>query len=74
MNAHPILWSIREMLIDQAVDLNGGDTSAHHNAEYVRGQAELIANTTGAFADDDLGIEAPTVIYEMILARLDAAA
>lgn len=69
--AHPIVESIRELLIVQAVDLWAGTAPEDaRDSEYLRGQAELIANSTGAFADDDLGLDAPLAIANIILSRL----
>lgn len=68
---HPIVLDLREVLIAQAVDAwAGADPADARGSEYLRGQAELIANSTGAFADDDLGLDAPLGIAEIILDRL----
>ncbi|QXN74026.1 hypothetical protein SEA_BLAB_100 [Microbacterium phage Blab] len=68
MPTHPIALDVRKRLIDQAADLHAGmaDWQAA-GTEYLRGMAELIANTTGAFEDDD---DAPNTITRLILEQI----
>lgn len=69
--AHPIVESFRELLIAQAVDAwAGAEPSDARNSEYLRAQSELIANSTGAFAEDEYGIDAPLAIAELIISRI----
>lgn len=74
MGTHPIALSVREQLIAAAVWLHTGvdaATALREHGEYLRGQAELIANTTGAFEGDD---DAPETIRQEILLRIEREA
>lgn len=65
---HPILLHIRDLLIEQAADAWAGTPADEvADTEYLRGQAELIANSTGAFADDE---DAPLTIRDEIIRRI----
>lgn len=68
MSTHPIALDVRERLIAQAVDLHAGmDYRDAAGTEYLRGQAELIANSTGAYDGDE---DAPQTIMGEILTRI----
>lgn len=69
MATHPIILDIRELLIEQAADAWAGTPVADvRGTEYLRGQAELIANSTGAFEVDE---DAPLTIRDEILHRIE---
>jgi hypothetical protein len=60
--------AIRDVLILSAADLwTGEDPSVVAASEYFRGQVELIANSTGAYKDND---DPKTVIAREILSLL----
>lgn len=67
---HPLTLAMRELLIDAAAWLHAGEdagTVLRERREYLRGQAELIANATGAYEGDDA---APDTIRREILRRI----